>query len=191
LASIAQNIVIIGNNVSVEEFVVIRENTFIDNDTIIRDGCKVGGQGYELKRTDYGILSVAHAGGVKIGKNVEIQYNTCVDRGVFPWDDTIFGDYCKIDNLVHVAHGVKIGKNVLVVANVGLGGRTEINDGAWIGFAATITNGVTVGEDARANIGAVVTKSVPGNSSVTGNFAIEHSKFLRNLKAANAEDLKE
>lgn len=191
LASVAQNNVIIGNNVTIEEFVVIRENTFIDDDTIIRAGCKIGGQGYEFKRTDYGILSVAHAGGVRIGKHVEIQYNTCVDRGVFPWDDTVIGDYCKIDNLVHVAHGVKIGKNVLVVANVGLGGRTVIKDGAWIGFAATITNGVTVGEDARANIGAVVTKTIPDKGSVTGNFAIEHSKFLRNLKAANSEDAKE
>jgi UDP-3-O-[3-hydroxymyristoyl] glucosamine N-acyltransferase len=191
LASIAESNIIMGKNVTIEEFVVIRENTVIDDDTIIRAGCIIGGQGFEFKRTDSGLLSVVHAGGVKIGKNVEIQYNTCVDRGIYPWDDTAIGDYSKIDNLVHIAHGVKIGKNVMVVANVGLGGRTIVKDGAWLGFGATITNGITVGEDARANMGAVVTRSVPDNGSVTGNFAIEHRKFLRNLKAAIAENAKE
>lgn len=182
LASIAKNNVFIGNNVTIEEFVVIRENTYIGDNSILRAGCKIGGQGYEFKRNDYSIASVAHAGGVKIGDNVEIQYNTCVDRGVYPWDDTIIGDYCKIDNLVHIAHAVKLNKNVMVVANSGIGGRTVVRKGTWIGFGATVINGITVGENARANIGSVVTKAIPDNGSVTGNFAIEHEKFMQNLK---------
>ena len=92
------------------------------------------------------------------------------------------GDYCKIDNLVHIAHGVKIGNNTMVVANVGIGGRTVVGEGAWVGFAATVTNGITVGDKARANIGSVVTKSIPINGNVTGNFAIDHSRFIQNLK---------
>ncbi|MFZ2537865.1 MAG: UDP-3-O-(3-hydroxymyristoyl)glucosamine N-acyltransferase [Oscillospiraceae bacterium] len=182
LASIARNNVVIGNNVTIEEFVVIRENTYIGDNTIIRAGCIIGGQGFEFKRSAYGIASVGHAGCVKIGNNVEIQYNTCVDRAVFPWDDTIIGDYCKIDNLVHIAHAVKIDKNVMIVANSGIGGRTVIKENTWIGFAATIKNGIIVGENARANMGSVVTKSIPDNGSVTGNFAIEHSKFMQNMK---------
>lgn len=182
LASISKNNVKIGNNVVIEEFVVVRENTTIGDNSIIRAGSIIGGQGYEFKRTEKGMLSVAHAGGVIIGNNVEIQYNTCIDRGVYDWDNTIIGDNCKIDNLVHVSHGVKISNNSMIVANAGIGGRTTIGQNTWIGFASTITNGVSVGDNARANIGSVVTKSIPDGGSYTGNFAVEHSIFIKNLK---------
>lgn len=182
LACIASNNVVIGNNAIIEEFVVVRENTYIGDNSILRAGCKIGGLGFEFKEKDYGIASVTHVGGVKIGSHVEIQYNTCVDRAVYPWDDTIIGDYCKIDNLVHVAHGVKIDKNVMVVANSGIGGRTVIKKNTWIGFGSTIKNGITIGENARANMGAVVTKSIADNGSVTGNFAVDHKIFLQTMK---------
>lgn len=188
LASIAKNNVIIGNNITIEEFVVIRENSIIGNDTILRAGCKIGAQGFEFKRTDYGVLSVDHLGGVKIGNNVEIQYDVIVNRAVYPWDDTVIGDYCKIDDLVHIGHGVKLGKSVMVVANSGLGGRSIIKDNTWIGFAATIKNGITVGKNARANMGAVVTKPIPDNGSVSGNFAIDHKRFLQNMKKSIMDD---
>lgn len=182
LSSIAENNVEIGKNVVIEEFVIVRENTIIGDGSIIRAGSVIGGQGYEFKRIDKGILSVAHVGGVIIGNNVEIQHNTCIDRGVYEWDNTIIGDNCKIDNLVHIAHGVKISKNTMIVANVGIGGRTIIGCNTWIGFDSTITNGVSIGDNARVNIGAVVTKSIPKGSSFTGNFAVEHSIFIKNLK---------
>ena len=188
LSSIAEYNVEIGKNVRIEEFVVIRENTIIGDNSIIRAGSIIGGQGYEFKRTEEGILSVAHSGGVIIGSNVEIQYNTCIDRGVYEWDNTIIGDNCKIDNLVHIAHGVKIDKNTMIVANVGVGGRTNIGQNTWIGFASTITNGISVGDNARANIGSVVTKSIPDGGSYTGNFAVEHSIFLKNLKKLASDE---
>lgn len=182
LASLAKQNVIIGNNAIIEEFAVIRENTIIGDNTIIRAGVVVGGQGFEFKRFNSEIFSVVHVGGVKIGNHVEIQYHTCIDRAVYPWDNTEIGDYSKIDNLVHIAHGVKIGNNVMVVANCGIGGRAIVKNNAWIGFSSTIINGVTVGENARVNMGAVVTQNVPDGGSVTGNFAIQHSKFIENLK---------
>jgi UDP-3-O-[3-hydroxymyristoyl] glucosamine N-acyltransferase len=182
LSCIAPKNVIIGNNVQIEEFVVVRENTVINDNSIIRAGVKIGGQGYEFKRNNGVIDSVTHLGGVIIGNNVEIQYNSCVDKAIYPWDNTEIGDYSKIDNLVHIAHAVKIKKNVMIVANSGIGGRTEIGDNTWIGFGATIINGISVGQNARANIGSVVTKTIPDNASVTGNFAIDHNHFIQNLK---------
>lgn len=183
LSSISQFDVKIGKNVLIEEFVVIRENTIIGDDVIIRSGSVIGGQGYEFKKVEGGILSVEHAGGVIIGNDVEIQYNSCIDKGLYKWDNTIIGDNVKIDNLVHVAHGVKIGKNSMIVANSGIGGRTRIGENTWIGFGSTIINGISIGDGARANIGAVVTKSIKDNESYTGNFAIKHTTFLRNLKS--------
>ena len=183
LAHIDENNVIIGNNVTIEEFVVIRENTTIGDNTVIRAGSIIGGEGFEFKWDNNSIFSVKHLGGVIIGKNVNIQYNTCVDKAVYPWDNTVVGDYCKLDNLIHVAHAAKIRENVMIVALSGIGGRTEIKENTWIGFSSTLTNGIIVGKDSRVNIGAVVTKPVKDKESVSGNFAIDHTKFIQHIKS--------
>lgn len=182
LASIANNNVIIGKNVVIEDFVSIKENTVIRDDCIIRAGSIIGGSGFEFKRHEDSIISVEHLGGVIINSNVEIQYNTCIDRAVYPWDNTIIGVGSKIDNHVHVAHGVKIGSKCLVVAHSSIGGRTIIGDNCWIGLSACIRNGLTIGNNARVNMGSVVTKDVGNNESVSGNFAIGHNKFIKHLK---------
>lgn len=181
-AVIAENNVKIGRNVVIEEFVVIRENTIIGDNTIIRAGCKIGGEGFEFKRKDNSIFGVKHVGSVVIGNNVEIQYNSCVDKAIYPWDKTIIEDFCKIDNSVHIAHAVKVGKNTMIVANSGIGGRVIIGNNAWIGFGCTIRNGITIGDNSRVNMGAAVTKSVSDGQAVSGNFAIDHSEFIRKLK---------
>ena len=180
---IAKNNVIIGNNVTIEEFVSIKENTSIGDNSIIRAGSIIGGEGFEFKNLGESIIGVQHLGGVILGNNVEIQYNSCVDKAVYPWDDTIIGDYVKVDNLVHIAHSVKVNKNVMIVALSGVGGRTIIDSNTWIGFSTTLKNGIYVGKNARVNMGAVVTTNVSEDQAVTGNFAIEHSKFLKHLKS--------
>lgn len=182
LSCIARQNVRIGDRVLIEEFVTIRENTTIGDDVIIRAGSRIGGLGFEFKRSGDGILAVEHVGGVVIGNHVEIRENVCIDRAIYPWDDTVLGENCKIDNLVYIAHAVKLGRNVLIVANSGVGGRTVVGDDCWIGLGATITNGTSMGDRARANIGSVVTKPVPEGGSVSGNFAIDHARFLENLK---------
>lgn len=182
-ASISQYNVVIGDNVTIEENVVIRENTRIGNNVIIRAGSIIGGYGFEFKRDNNEILSVLHSGGVVIKDHVEIQYNTTVDCALYVWDDTIIDEYTKIDNQVYVAHGVKIGKRTLITANSVIGGRTTIGDDCWLGFSTTVRNGIEIGDRVRLNMGAVVTKNVCSDSSVTGNFAIDHELFIRNLKA--------
>ena len=187
LAYVAEENVRVGDNVVVEEFVSIKENTVIGDNCIVRAGSIIGGEGFEAKRDGDKTLSVKHYGGVIIGNDVEIQQLSAVDKAVFPWDDTIIGDYCKIDNLIHIPHGVKMGSAVLIAAGAIIGGQTVIGNNVWIGINSTITNSITVGSNARVNIGAVATKNVSDSESVTGNFAIQHSKFIRNLKR-NAED---
>jgi UDP-3-O-[3-hydroxymyristoyl] glucosamine N-acyltransferase len=185
LTSIASNNVRIGKNVLVEEFVVIRENTTIGDNSIIRAGTVIGGEGFEFKNTGEKVISVAHDGGVVIGEHVEIQQNTCVDRGIYVWDDTIIGDYSKLDNLIHISHGVKIGKRVMAAAGAIYGGRDIVDDDVWTGLNATARNGIAIGKRASLNMGAVVTRDVPDGGSVTGNFAIDHDEFIARLKREN------
>ena len=181
-AVIADKGVTIGDRVLIEDNVSIRENVTIENDTIVRAGCRIGGEGFEFKRIGPASYRVLHGGGVHIGHHVEIQYNSCVDKAVYPWDDTVIGPYSKIDNLVHIAHGVKLGQRVFVVAHSGIGGRTEIEDDVWVGFNVTARNGIHVGEGARLNMGSVVTLDVPPHASLSGNFAIDHERLLQLVK---------
>ncbi|MPN11846.1 UDP-3-O-acylglucosamine N-acyltransferase [bioreactor metagenome] len=184
LASISNNNVTIGNNVIIEEFVIIRENTVIEDNCIIRAGCTIGGEGFEFKRNaNVDIMNVKHCGGLVIKSNVEIQYNTCLDKAIYPWDNTVIGEYTKISNLVYIAHGVKIGDRCLLAANSSIGGRTIIGEDSWLGISATISNGLIVGKNSRVSIGAVVTKNVNEGEIVSGNFAIEHGKFINFIKS--------
>ena len=182
LSYISKDNVKIGNNVIIEEFVSIKENVSIEDNTIIRAGTVIGGCGFEFKKDGNTQYQVEHLGGIKIGHDVEIQYNCAIDKAVFPWDNTIIGNYTKMDNLIHIGHAVKIGNNVMMPALSVIGGRVEIKDNAWVGIGSVVRNGLIIGENARINMGAVVTKDVNDNEAVTGNFAIEHTKFIKRLK---------
>lgn len=182
LANISDKNVKIGNNVTIEEFVSIKENVEILDNSIIRAGSIIGGIDFEFKRIKDSIMSVNHYGGVSIGESVEIQHNCSVCRALYPWDNTVIGNNTKIDDLVQISHGVKIGNNVMIVGHTGIGGRTKVGNDTWIGYGVTIKNGLEIGNNCSVNMGAVVTKDVKDNQSVTGNFAIEHEKFIKFIK---------
>lgn len=180
--NISNKNVIVGNNVKIEEHVIIRENVHILDNAIIRAGAIIGGEGFQFNKEGKTIF-VEHSGGVKIGKDVEVQYNTCVDKAMFPWDNTIIGDETKIDNLVHVGHGAKIGERCLIAANALIGGSTIVGNDCWIGVSATLSNGLVIGNNVSIKIGSVVTKNIADGISVSGNFAIEHGKFIKFIKS--------
>ena len=178
--------VVIEDGVIIEPFVTIYSNVILKKNTIIRSGARIGGEGFEYKRKTDGIMPVKHLGGVIIEENVEVQNNSCVDKAVYPWDDTILCKNVKVDNLVHIGHGAKVGDSTMIVANTGIGGRTIIGKECWLGFGTTIRNGISIGDKARANMGAVVTKAVKFEEAVSGNFAIEHSEFIKRLKKSGS-----
>ena len=181
-AVISKTNVRIGNNVTIEEHVSIKANSVIGDNCVLRAGSRIGVQDFEFKRDGDAIFGVEHFGGVILGRDVEVQTNSTINRAVYPWDNTIIGDYTKIDDLVHIAHGVKIGKCVMIVAHSGIGGRVVIGDNTWIGFGSIIRNGITIGSDARVNMGSVVSQSVGDGEDVTGNFAIPHHLFIEHIK---------
>ncbi|MBQ0005291.1 MAG: hypothetical protein KBS68_05480 [Clostridiales bacterium] len=179
----AENNVIIGENVVIEEFVSIKENTVIGDNSVIRSGSVIGGTGFEIKNSDGGLWTVTHIGGVIIGRNVEIQQCTTIDKAIYPWDNTILGDYDKINSQVQIAHGVKIDTNTEVVANAGIQGRVRIGKNVWIGPNSAIRNGISIGDNARVNVGAVVTLDVADGLAVSGNFARPHAAMIEEMRA--------
>ncbi|MCT4605431.1 MAG: UDP-3-O-(3-hydroxymyristoyl)glucosamine N-acyltransferase [Marinisporobacter sp.] len=181
-AYIEDHNVIIKKGAVIEANVTILNNVYIGENTIIRAGTVIGSEGFQFIRTKNDIISVKHAGKVIIHNDVEVQANSCVCKGVFN-DITEIGEKTKIDNLVHIPHGVKIGKRCLIVANAMIGGYVTIGDDVWIGPSSSIVNSIDIGDQADIKIGAVVTKNVESGQSVSGNFAIEHSKFINFIKS--------
>jgi UDP-3-O-[3-hydroxymyristoyl] glucosamine N-acyltransferase len=111
-------------------------------------------------------LKFEHVGGVSIGSGVEIGANTCIDRGAL--GDTVIGAGTKIDNLVHIAHNVQIGRHCLVIAHAMIGGSCVIGDGAWIAPNASILQKTRIGPGSTVGVGAVVLEDVPPNEIWAG-----------------------
>lgn len=182
LAYIAPYNVEIGENTVIEEFVSVKENTVIGDDCVIRMGTKIGGPGFEIKNDGTKTITVTHIGGVRIGSNVEIQQNSNVDKAIYPWDDTIIEDHVRINTLVQIAHGDKIGRFTEIVAHASIQGRVKIGENVWIGPGCVIRNGISIGDNARVNMGAVVTLSVPAGEAVSGNFARAHDSLIEEMR---------
>lgn len=172
--------VIIAANVVIEEncvignSVIIGANTVIKANTIIENGCKIGanctiggfGFGYELNENqEYELMP--HIGNVHLKENVEIGNNVCIDRAVM--GSTLLSENVKVDNLVHIAHGVQIGKNSLIIANSMIAGSVEIGENVWVSPSASIRQKLIVENDALVGMGAVVVKNVTTSSVVAGN----------------------
>jgi UDP-3-O-[3-hydroxymyristoyl] glucosamine N-acyltransferase len=159
--------VIIGDNVSIKNNVIIECPTEIGDNTIIWSGVVIGSDGYGYyKRSDGINYKIPHFGGVKIGKNVEIGANACIDRGTL--SDTIIGNNVKIDNLCHIAHNVQIEDNAMIIAMSMLAGSSVVRENAYIAPGALIINQKTVGKDAFVGLGAVVIDNVPSGKAVFG-----------------------
>lgn len=179
-ATIGEYNIEIEDNVLIEDNVTIYPNTVIKKNSIIRAGSRISGNGFEFSRLENEILSIVPGGKVIIDKNVEIQNNTCIDKGIF--GNTYIGENTKIDNLVYIAHDVKIEKSTFIVGNSWIGGRVIIGENSYLGPNCTVKNGLKLGENSKVSMGAVVTKNIKANETVTGNFAISHADYLKILK---------
>jgi UDP-3-O-[3-hydroxymyristoyl] glucosamine N-acyltransferase len=147
---------------------VILKNTRIGNSVVIGSNCTIGGNGFGYEKDEHGdYMFIPHIGNVVIEDGVEIGNNTCIDRGVL--SSTIIRKNSKIDNLVHIAHGVEIGENSLVIANAMIAGSTRIGRNVWVAPSSSINNGLSVGDNSVVGTGAVVTKHMPADVVWIGN----------------------
>ena len=171
----------IGKNVFIDHNVIIYPNVEIGDNSIIRSGTIIGSNGFQFLNIGDCVLPVNSTGKVRISNNVEIQHNCCVDKGVLGGVTTI-DEHVKVDNFVHIAHDCKIGTRTFITAGVKFGGRTVVGCDCWLGINATISNGLIIGNNVTISLGSVVTRNVEDNKTVTGNFAIDHDKFIQFIR---------
>jgi UDP-3-O-[3-hydroxymyristoyl] glucosamine N-acyltransferase len=123
---------------------------------------------------------MAHAGGLSVEDNVEVFANAVIARAVFR-QMTSVGEHSRIGNGAFVSHNVQLGKRCFVGHNSSINGNTTVGDDTWIGPNATISNLLRIGERSRISLGAVVIRSVPPDTHVTGMSAIAHRRMLRHI----------
>jgi UDP-3-O-[3-hydroxymyristoyl] glucosamine N-acyltransferase len=112
-----------------------------------------------------------------IEDDVEIGANTTIDRGSI--DDTVVGAGTKIDNLVQIAHNVRIGKRCLIMAQVGIAGSARVEDGAMVLGQAGVAGHQTIGAGARIAAQAGVFGDIPAGETWSGYPARPHKTALR------------
>lgn len=156
--------VVIGNGVTLGQNVVIDSHVVIYHDCTLGDECRVhahatiGADGFGFAPKKQGWQRIAQLGRVVIGKRVRIGANTCIDRGAI--DDTVIGDDVIIDNLVQIAHNVKIGQGSAIAAKTGIAGSTTIGKGCIIGGAVGIAGHLTIADGVVLTGRTFVTKSI-------------------------------
>jgi UDP-3-O-[3-hydroxymyristoyl] glucosamine N-acyltransferase len=157
---------------------IVMERCVIGSNVVIGAGAIIGGEGFEPKWIGGRHRAVPHAGGVRIGDDVEILCGAHIARAVFN-GFTEIGEGTKIDALVHIAHNVTIGRNCEIAASALVAGSSTVGNEVWIGPHACITSGVEIGDRGFITLGSVVVGSVREGARVTGYFALEHEKFKR------------
>lgn len=159
---------VLGNNTEILHNTVVLKNTIIGNEVHIGSNCTIGGCGFGYEKDENGsFLLIPHIGNVVIEDFVEIGNNTAIDRAVM--GSTLIKKNVKIDNLVHIAHGVEIGENSLIIANAMIAGSVKIGKNAWVSPSASVLNQKKVDDNALVGMGAVVLKDVPASDVVAGN----------------------
>jgi len=157
--------VAIGRNCQISANVTIGF-TLIGDRVKILAGAVIGEAGFGAAAGPGGLTDIPQLGRVIIQDGVTVGANSCIDRGAF--DDTVLGENTKIDNLVQIAHNVRVGRNCVMAAHTGISGSVTIGDGAQFGGRAGIADHLVIGEGARIAAAAGLMHNVPAGETWGG-----------------------
>jgi UDP-3-O-[3-hydroxymyristoyl] glucosamine N-acyltransferase len=158
---------------------VILDRTRIGDRVRIGPGCVIGGDGFGFKRKAKGYRRIPHRGRVVIEDRVELGGQVNVDRATR--GETRVGAGTKIDALVHIGHNVRIGQNCIIVAQSGLGGSAQLEDGVSLAGQVGVKDHVRIGAGSIVYAKSALFRSIPPDSRYSGIPARPHPKTLRAL----------
>lgn len=170
----------IGAHCRLHANVTIYAGCQIGDRVILHSGCVIGADGFGLAWEDDHWLKVPQIGKAVLEDDVEIGANTTIDRGAL--DDTVIERGAKLDNLIQIAHNVRIGAHTAIAACVGIAGSTRIGSHCQIGGAAMIIGHLDIADRVTVSAGSFIGKSIsePGVYTST-TLQMPHSEWLRNM----------
>jgi len=172
----------LGSGCTVHPQVVIYPGVVVGDRAVLHSGARVGSDGFGYVFADGAHQKIPHPGGCHLGDDVEVGANTAIDRGSV--GSTVIGAGTKIDNLVQIAHNVRVGDLSLIAALVGIAGSTRLGKGVWLGGQAGLINQLDIGDGARVAVASRVMRDVPAGETVSGDPARPHREVLRRQAAA-------
>ena len=140
---------------------------------IVHSGVVIGADGFGFAPADGRWEKIEQLGAVRIGDDVEIGANTCIDRGAL--DDTVIGNGVKLDNLIQIAHNVRIGDHSAIAACTGIAGSTVIGKHCTIGGAGMIVGHIELADHVHISGGSLANRSIKKPGRYTGTFPIDEN----------------
>jgi UDP-3-O-[3-hydroxymyristoyl] glucosamine N-acyltransferase len=166
---------VIGAGTRIAARVTVGERCVIGERCIVHSGVVIGADGFGFAPQGQGNDSrwekIAQLGAVRIGNDVEIGANTCIDRGAL--DDTVIEDGVKLDNLIQIGHNVCIGAHTAMAGCVGVAGSAKIGKRCTVGGSAGILGHLEIADDVHISSFSLVTRSIAKPGQYTGVFPLD------------------
>lgn len=168
----------IGNHCTIYPGVKIYDGSIIGDHCILHSNTVIGSDGFGFVPNKEGVYQkVVHNGIVEIENHVEIGANTVIDRATM--GRTVIGEGTKLDNLIQIAHNVKIGNHTVIAAQSGVAGSTQIGSHSMIGGQVGIAGHLRIGDYVKLQAQSGVNKSLEAHGSYYGSPALNYVDFLR------------
>jgi UDP-3-O-[3-hydroxymyristoyl] glucosamine N-acyltransferase len=157
---------------------VVREYCRLGNHVILQNGVVIGADGFGFAKDDTGQwYKIVQSGPAVLEDNVEVQANACVDRASV--GETRVGRGARIDNLVQVGHGSRVGENTMLCAQVGLAGSTDVGKNVILAGQVGVAGHCKIGDGAIATAQSGIPSDVAPGAVVSGYPAIDNKLWLR------------
>ena len=157
---------------------VVREHCELGDDVTLENGAIVGADGFGFSKNDKGHWEkIPQSGPVKLGNRVDVQANACVDRATV--GATEIGDGSKIDNLVQIGHGSRVGTDTLICAQTGLAGSSVIGNNVILAGQTGVAGHCAVGDGVILTAQSAVSHDVPAGKMISGSPGFDNRVWLR------------
>jgi UDP-3-O-[3-hydroxymyristoyl] glucosamine N-acyltransferase len=167
--------------------VTVGERCSLGDRCVVHSGVVIGADGFGFAPHQGEWIKIEQLGAVRIGNDVEIGANTCIDRGAL--DDTVIEDGVKLDNLIQIGHNVHVGAHTAMAGCVGVAGSATIGTGCTIGGGAVVLGHLRLADGVHVSAASVVTRSLLKSGHYTGMFPIDDNaaweKNAASLKQLN------
>jgi len=161
----------VGAGTRLAERVTFGERCVIGERGLVHSGVVIGADGFGFAPVQGRWEKIEQLGAVRIGDDVEIGANTCIDRGAL--DDTVIEDGVKLDNLIQIAHNVRIGAHTAIAAMAGVAGSARIGRHCTIGGAAGIVGHVDIADHVHVDAGTIISRSISKPGRYSGLFPFD------------------